>query len=190
MYDYPLVSISKKDAETGELLPNTLFAVYSVSYDSNGSEVLEPAKDSNGNILGVTMKINDEYVNVLSTDENGRIVVALNSGKYMAKEVQTTDEKYKIDDQIYYFTIGPTIEYDDTKLKYFGSIYSEYTTFNWYDNTQSADGGPYTEVIPTSDGGWLVSTDNNNRYDFDNWIITIKKYDKDLNLEWESDAKP
>lgn len=78
----PLFKLTKVDDKTGESLANTKFVIYKI--DSEGHE-LEYAKDVNGNYVGEL----DEYGRyILTTNENGEIILPLQGGLYKAVEVE------------------------------------------------------------------------------------------------------
>ena len=175
MYDYPLVRITKKDGETGELLPNTLFAIYSVSYDASGNEILEPAKDSKGNVLGMKISINGVDYYVSNTNEFGKINLNLSSGKYKMIEVQASDDKYDLATGEYYFNVGSTIQHEDSAISYNDSFNIEY----FY-----RSGGTENNIITTSDGGYFYSRCKNYDDYCNNDSVVYEKVDKFGNVEW------
>ena len=149
VYDYPLITITKKDADTNELLPNTLFTIYSVDYTRDGEEILEPAKDSKGNILGNELMINGNLYNVVVTNKDGKFNLDLTSGKYKVVEVQAADERYELKDNGYYFTVGAFVPHENSTISYYDSF--DITNTGFLDYARYS----YTDIIATSDNGWL-----------------------------------
>lgn len=169
MEDFPIVSVVKRDSETGNLLPNTLFAIFEVTMENN-NQILSPAKDSNGNIIGDEAIVNGIKYYVVSTDENGKIQFNLGTGKYKLVEIQAADEKYSLTNNEYYFGVGETVPYQDASINLV-------KTFNAPDNYFK--NGSYStadRIKPTSDGGWIIISPD--RY-------KLYKYDKNYILEWE-----
>ncbi len=95
LQDKPLFTLTKTDAETGEPLANAKFTIYET--------------DANKNIIGYAKDVNESYVGeknekgeyVITTDENGTIVLALKGGSYKIVEVEfpegyqeNTNEEY------------------------------------------------------------------------------------------------
>ncbi|MBR3523456.1 MAG: MucBP domain-containing protein [Bacilli bacterium] len=165
MHDYPIVKVVKKDAETGEVLPNTLFAIYEITTVAGISTYL-PAKDVKGNVIGQDVTIDGVEYKMVSTDENGNLNLNLPAGQYILKEIQAADEKYELSDAIYSFGIGETVPHQAA-----GVELSDYTIINAY----SYLSGGYTYVRPTSDNGWI----------YNNAAGRLIKYDEDLNVEWD-----
>ena len=101
--DSPSFKLIKKDGETGELLANVKFAIYSTD---NGQK---PATNGKGETLGVKENIDGRDYYVLRTDANGEITADLPEGYYKAIELQAPD-KYDISNSVYYFGIGCSSE--------------------------------------------------------------------------------
>ena len=174
IHDYPLVSIIKKDLETDELLPNTLFAIYSISYSNiDNSEVLIPAKDSKNKVIGDKLLIDNKEYYVLATDEKGKISLDLPAGNYKAIEVQASNDKYSLDNNEYYFSVGDTRLAQDGKIVLSNSINIDNFFYIYYYN------GPYSDIQPTKDGGWIAAARDDRR---------LIKFDANANIEWESDT--
>ena len=102
--DSPSFKLIKKDGETGEVLPNTKFAIYNV--DEGEVE----ARNSKGEIIGTRETINGREYYTVTTDARGELTLDLPEGLYKAVEVQASDEKYDISDATYYFGIGGSRE--------------------------------------------------------------------------------
>lgn len=102
--DSPSFKLIKRDEETGEVLPNTKFAIYNV--DEGEVE----ARNSKGEIIGTKEIINGKEYYTVTTDARGELTLDLPEGMYKAVEVQASDEKYDISDQTYYFGIGGSRE--------------------------------------------------------------------------------
>lgn len=102
--DSPSFKLIKKDGETGELLANTKFAVYNIE---NG-EV--PAVNSKGEIIGEKETINGVEYYLVTTDQYGELTLDLPEGLYKAVEMVASDDKYDINNAVYYFGIGGTLE--------------------------------------------------------------------------------
>lgn len=176
LYDYPIVKITKKDGETGELLANTLFTIDLVD-DSSGVRTYTPAKDTTGKNIGSRVKINGEEIYVIATDKNGNLNVGLPGGQYRLKEVQASDDKYEISESVYYFGIGETVPYQEDGIKLTGSTFREakgsMTSYSYNDKFifRGMNGSNYTK-----DGGYVTFDKNSN----------INKYSADGVLEWSA----
>lgn len=200
--NYPNFQIVKKDEKTGEVLPNTYFAIYKVENYGEIDEMLLPATDSNGKLVGEKIKIDNKYYNVLLTNENGRITANLSDGVYLLYEVQASDEKYDIEDQKIYFTIGKAIE---PKHKGIDKLTIENAFNSSSNNTRSEylftkDGGKilidyslkgneeegyeymYKSFNKKEDGTYELVEDG----PFYQSAFKIVKYDKDGNIEWSN----
>ena len=165
VYDYPLIRITKTDAETGELLPNTLFTIEKLT-SIGGISVYTPATDLNGNVIGDVVVIDDVEYNVVATNENGQLSMPLSAGKYRLKEVQAADDKYEVDTAVYYFGVGETIGYQSDSLEYVGDI-----------SPNGFDPSPYNEYhrfLATDDGGWISTAADGK----------VTKYNVDGEIEW------
>ena len=178
VYDYPIIKITKTDAETGNALPNTLFAIYSINR-VGATEVLAPAINSKGDVVGEQLNIGGKDYYVVVTDENGDINLDLTAGQYKLIEVKASDEKYELNNAVYYFGIGETVPYQAPGLYLAGSYV---TTFPVNDNMYSS------KIIATSDNGWATLE---NAFRTTPWPYTsyLVKYDKDFNIEWKVDAQ-
>lgn len=158
--DTPVFKLTKKDGETGDVVPNVKFAIY----DMENNE--QPAQNSKGEILGNKEVINEKEYYVLTTDGNGEISADLQEGKYQAVELQAP-EKYQISDRGYYFSIGSN--QSDTGFK-----------------TQWANDIPgfqvFHTVIQTSDGGYLASV--NTLQNGTNGVEVLYKYSDEGNEQW------
>jgi len=167
--DFPIVKVTKIDAETGVVLPNTYYAVYAV-HRENGAETLDFAKDSDGNYIGEKLKINNQDYYVVKTDENGSFSLNLSSGQYQLREIQASDNKYKIDDQIIYFGIGDSIPYQAAGITLSDSIPLGNSSVNERNS----------RVYPTNDGGFIVTSIGGNYMG----TMIITKLDKNRNEIW------
>ena len=106
----PLFKLTKVDDKTGESLANTKFVIYKI--DSEGHE-LEYAKDVNGNYVGEL----DEYGRyILTTNENGEIILPLQGGLYKAVEVEYL-EGYKENNVEKIFEVEGNNEKDDEVIE-------------------------------------------------------------------------
>ena len=173
--DSPSFKLIKKDGETGEVLPNTKFAIYNV--DEGEVE----ARNSKGEIIGTKETINGREYYTVTTDEKGELTLDLPEGLYKAVEIQANNEKYDISDATYYFGIGGSREGKRTMVV-----------------TQATSiGGSNTDQInsleATSDGGYIAGgffasssiqvgeyTLTNNGY----WDGMIIKYGEEGEVEW------
>ena len=106
--DKPLFTLTKTDAETGKPLSNVGFVIYEL--DEKGSEV-SFAKDVNGNYVGI---LNEEDKYIVTTDENGKIVLPLKEGIYKAVE-EIFSEGYSEDVDAEYFKIEGFGENNENK---------------------------------------------------------------------------
>ena len=173
--DSPSFKLIKKDGETGEVLPNTKFAIYNVE------EGEVEARNSKGEIIGTKETINGKEYYTVTTDARGELTLDLPEGFYKAVEVQASDEKYDISDAIYYFGIGGSREAPRTMGV-----------------TQATSiGGSNTDQInsleATRDGGYIAGgffasssiqvgecTLTNNGY----WDGMIIKYGEEGDVDW------
>ena len=173
--DSPSFKLIKKDGETGEVLPNTKFAIYNV--DEGEVE----ARNSKGEIIGTKETINGREYYTVTTDEKGELTLDLPEGLYKAVEIQANNEKYDISDATYYFGIGGSREATRTMGV-----------------TQATSiGGNNTDQInsleATSDGGYIAGgffasssiqvgeyTLTNNGY----WDGMIIKYGEEGDVDW------
>ena len=135
--DTPLFTIIKTDANTGNKLPKTKFAIYEV--DDDGAENI--AYDSKGNIVGTEEEINGVRYRVVETDENGEYTKGLRPGQYKFVELSTVDNRYEISKNPIYVGVGEKLkpkygwiktpeEYDDSNEYekngyYFGQAYQD-----------------------------------------------------------------
>lgn len=118
--DSPSFKLIKKDGETGEVLPNTKFAIYKV--DEGEVE----ARNSKGEIIGTKETINGKDYYIVTTDAKGELTLDLPEGLYKAVEVQASDEKYDILDATYYFGIGGSREGKRTLKTLWAENYGRY----------------------------------------------------------------
>ena len=173
LQDYPIVKITKKDAETGEVLPNTLFAVYKVEL-INGIQVETPAVDPDGNPVGIENEINGVTYYLVATDQNGNLNLNLPAGQYKLKEIQAADEKYEVDTAVYYFGVGETVPYRAAGVELVGGELREVQNFYSYPSSKFIGQNGYY----SSDGGYITFANS-----------TFYKYDANGELEWETPAK-
>ena len=136
--DSPSFKLIKKDGETGEVLPNTKFAIYNV--DEGEVE----AKNSKGEIIGTRETINGREYYTVTTDEKGELTLDLPEGLYKAVEVQANNEKYDISEATYYFGIGGSREATPN----FGVAQANSISGSKYDYI--------TTVEATQDGGYVA----------------------------------
>lgn len=87
----PSFTIYKTD-ESGNPIPNTKFAIYSVT---EKKEIIDFAKDKSGNYAG--KKENNMYI--FTTNEEGKITVALPGGYYKAVEIKAASGYYLDNDE-------------------------------------------------------------------------------------------
>ena len=104
--DTPLFTIIKTDANTGNKLPKTKFAIYEV--DDDGAENI--AYDSKGNIVGTEEEINGVRYRVVETDENGEYTKGLKPGQYKFVELSTVDKRYEISKEPIYVGVGEKLK--------------------------------------------------------------------------------
>ena len=125
--DTPLFTIIKTDANTGNKLPKTKFAIYEV--DDDGAENI--AYDSKGNIVGTEEEINGVRYRVVETDENGEYTKGLRPGQYKFVELSTVDNRYEISKTPIYVGVGEKL-----KPKYgWTKVLEEYDNSNKYEKT-------------------------------------------------------
>lgn len=143
--DEPVFKLVKKDGETLELLPNVKFALYSIDIETKEETF---AKNTRGETIGELETIKGKEYRVLTTDENGQIRADLGDGLYKVVELETL-EQYELPEEIeersYYFGIGNT-RAGEVKL-----------TDEWYTTIESEKNFTISNMIQTSDKGYLVN---------------------------------
>ena len=187
----PIFNLVKKDGKTGEVLPNTKFAIWKIDEQYNEYT----AYDINGNVVGEEKEIDGIVYRVITTNEEGRISISLPKGMYKLVEIETSEKYYlpeNVDERTYYFGIGETVPgtkewgyelYHVIEKEY--GIKSEQVQFTYARDTN--DGG-YIKVgvllegliIPedqTADGKEIVVVNN-----YRDTIIC--KFNKDDKVEW------
>lgn len=170
VHDYPIVKIVKRDGETGELLPNTLFSISKVKR-KDGKETLSQALDINGNPVGNLVRINDEDLYVISTNSKGALNLNLQVGQYKLKEVQASSDKYELANQVYYFGVGETVPFQAEGINLVDSFYvgnSSFISFNTYND--------YSDFFKPVTGGYIGSNRS-----------VITKYNLDGSVAWTKD---
>ncbi|MCR5788011.1 MAG: MucBP domain-containing protein [Bacilli bacterium] len=167
MDDYPLFKVTKKDAETQNVLPNTYYVIYSIDDDGNKT----PATDINNNYIGDKINIDGEDYYIVKTNENGEITLALKAGRYVLKEIQAADDKYDISDQETYFSIGEGKNYQAKGITFIkaSEVFDGATRYN-----------SGMRMLQTNDGGYLTSNLVDN-------VLSVTKYDSNFNVEWTKD---
>ena len=163
----PIVKVTKKDADTGELLPNTYFTIEKVEY-LNGLEQLTPAKSISGTILGKKITIDGKTYYAVKTDKNGSINLNLGEGTYKLKEIKASSEKYNITDEVYYFGVGKSIGYQPAGIKMTAATVIKSPDESYYYPSN---------CIVTSDGGYIIKIGS-----------IYYKYDEKENIEWKFDT--
>ena len=176
--DSPSFKLIKKDGETGEVLPNTKFAIYNV--DEGEVE----ARDSKGEIIGTKETINGKEYYTVTTDAKGELTLDLPEGLYKAVEVQASDEKYDISDATYYFGIGGSREgITRQKIKWatnIGGTGNDYiTTVNELDDGGYIAGG-YFRSSSITIGDYTIKNNGSTSYN-DGLIV---KYNNNNEVEW------
>ncbi len=114
----PAFKLIKKDSETKIPLAGVKFAIYNID------KTEQPARNSNGEILGEKQIINEKEYYVLTTNESGEIIADLREGLYKAVEVEAP-EKYDITNKIYYFGVGASRAGEHTILEEFNEDIDE-----------------------------------------------------------------
>ncbi len=100
----PLFELIKTSEDEVKLLPGAKFVIKEL-VEKDGKTVESDAVDYAGNLVGTEEEINGEMLRVVTTDENGKIAVALKVGKYKVTEVEAP-KGYNIgSDNIQYFEI-------------------------------------------------------------------------------------
>ena len=176
--DSPSFKLIKRDEETGEVLPNTKFAIYNV--DEGEVE----ARNSKGEIIGTKEIINGKEYYTVTTDARGELTLDLPEGMYKAVEVQASDEKYDISDQTYYFGIGGSREgITRQKIKWATNIggtgYDYITTVNELDDGGYIAGG-YFRSSSITIGDYTIKNNGSTSYN-DGLIV---KYNNNNEVEW------
>ena len=172
--DSPSFKLIKKDGETGEVLPNTKFAIYNV--DEGEVE----ARNSKGEIIGTKETINGREYYTVTTDTKGELTLDLPEGLYKAVEVQASDEKYDISEATYYFGIGGSREAPTIRGV------TQATTI------EGSDRAKIISVAPTEDGGYIAGGNFAETIKIGNEELTsngdtdglIIKYSLDGSVEW------
>lgn len=144
--DESIFSLSKTDSETGDPIEGVKFAIYKI--DEN-NQIIEPAKDINGNTLGEKQIINGTEYYVVKTDSSGKITGNLGEGLYKAVEVEEPE--------------GYVFEQDEEKrTEYFGIGQSKPAkreiNEKWDSTSQIQTEGTiqYNGSAKTNDGGYVV----------------------------------
>ena len=175
----PSFKLVKKDGETGEVLPNTKFAIYKVE---NGTE--EIALDSKNNILGEKEIIDGKEYYTLTTNEKGEITANLRDGLYKAVEIKASDDKYDITDNEYYFGIG---------VDRVGQDGLSITGINQIENIDDSSESHIDTISATSDGGWVATGrfygnikigDKEYTSENKNYNEIVIKHDKNGEIQW------
>ena len=178
--DNPTFRLIKKDAETDELLQNTKFSIYNVD------DIMVPARNSKGEIIGEKEIINGVEYYTVKTNENGEITADLPEGLYKAIEVESSNEKYDITGQEYYFGIGANRETNNNIIHMLNAKIGIGLGQDTNDSIKS--------IVPASDGGIIVGGNFvSNELNLGNNIVltnngntdgVIIKYDGNGNCEW------
>ena len=124
------VIMTKKDKATGEVMPGVKFMIL----DEQGNYV----KDYTGAIVGEKEEIDGQEKYVVTTDENGKIKLKLNLGKYQLIEVETL-EGYVLEDKKEFEVTNKNENYEVSGE---GIIINTYYPWKNY-------------IISTSDGGMM-----------------------------------
>ena len=161
-----LFTIIKQGEEETTLLPGAKFTIK----DENGNNVI----DRNGQTVGIPETIYGQELYVVITDEEGRIDLDLNPGKYIITEVQAP-ENYILPeleaDRTYTIEVETAIKEETELRKNWSNIVSSDT----YDDLTDEEASKIEETIneeflntihcnsttSTSDGGIIISADTN-----------------------------
>lgn len=100
----PLFELTKTSEDGVKLLPGAKFVIKEL-VDNNGTIVENDAVDYAGNLVGTEENIDGQMLRVVTTDENGKIGIALKKGKYKVTEVQAPKGYTIGDDSTQYFEI-------------------------------------------------------------------------------------
>lgn len=100
----PLFELTKTSEDGVKLLPGAKFVIKEL-VDNNGTIVENDAMDYAGNLVGTEENIDGQMLRVVTTDENGKIGIALKKGKYKVTEVQAPKGYTIGDDSTQYFEI-------------------------------------------------------------------------------------
>ena len=100
----PLFELTKTSEDGLKLLPGAKFVIKEL-VDNNGTIVENDAMDYAGNLVGTEENIDGQMLRVVTTDENGKIGIALKKGKYKVTEVQAPKGYTIGDDSTQYFEI-------------------------------------------------------------------------------------
>ena len=133
--DVPTFGLTKVDGTTNAPLPGTKFAIYNVDEEDT------PAVDANGNTIGTKEIINGREYYVVTTDAAGQITADFPEGLYKAIEIETSDPKYELSGESYYFGIGASRRGDIVKVMSNPVNFGGSSVDTFYDSVSTNDGG-------------------------------------------------
>ena len=197
--DTPVFNLTKQEEDTGKLLPNTKFAIYSLD------EGVQPARNSKNEIIGTKEIINGKEYYVVKTNAEGEITADLPQGLYKAVEVEAADEKYELGE--IYFGIGMSEEaqylytiQDAQKLEaenanristsdggsitaYEGNLikYNKEGTIEWnYNNITEKDWDSHVEILEISNNNYIVASPDEKK-------CMIRRFNQEGDEVWHKD---
>lgn len=146
----PLFELTKTSEDGVKLLPGAKFVIKEL-VDNNGTIVENDAVDYAGNLVGTEENIDGQMLRVVTTDENGKIGIALKKGKYKVTEVQAPKGYTIGDDSTQYFEItDDTIKDVDFEELFYHDALSGIDIDNGYvklkDGSYISVGGFYDEL--------------------------------------------
>lgn len=146
----PLFELTKTSEDGVKLLPGAKFVIKEL-VDNNGTTVENDAVDYAGNLVGTEEDIDGQILRVVTTDENGKIGIALKKGKYKVTEVQAPKGYTIGDDSTQYFEItDDTIKDVDFEELFYHDALSGIDIDNGYvklkDGSYISVGGFYDEL--------------------------------------------
>ena len=138
----PVFKLVKKDKETQQPISNVKFAIYSIDGENE-----EPAKNTNGEIIGNREIIDEKEYYTVTTNEEGILTANLKEGLYKAIEISAPDN-YEINNSEYYFGIGQSSNVENT------FEIDEFINVGEVDLEEEIYGYTFVEKVKaTSDGG-------------------------------------
>ena len=148
-----IFSLLKTDSLTREPVEGAKFTIYKI--DEN-YEIIEQAKDIDGETLGTLETIEDQDYYVVTTDINGRITAHLGEGLYKIVEVKGP-EGYLFDEseenRTNYFGIGQSKPAErNIEIKWTDAFESEGTVPYWGNGATIN----FVDSVTTSDSGHIV----------------------------------
>ncbi len=159
----PLFVLTKINETTKEPIQGVKFAIYEIDESRN---IVDFAKDINGNYVGEEETINGKTYKVLTTNKKGIITVGLKEGLYKAVEVEAPKSfefNENVEARTSYFGIGKNI----SAVKGIKSLWENNEKSYYYRDVTIAN----KDIVAVGDNGKVV------------------KYDLEGNVVWENTDK-